>query len=192
MQDVAARYLGALDGVDRHVRAITPDRWADPTPCTEWDLRALVDHLVYETLWVPDLVAGATLAEVGGRYEGDRLDGDPIGAWEAAKEAAVDGVRSSGLDVPVHTSGGELTADEYLTQMLFDASIHGWDVAQSIGVEHTIPDDAASDLHAWFAPQAAGWVDAGILAPPVEVPEDADPSTHLIALSGRNPAAPLG
>jgi uncharacterized protein (TIGR03086 family) len=143
-------------------------------------------------LWVPDLVAGATLPEVGSRYEGDRLGGDPIGAWEAAKEAAVDGVRSSGLDVPVHTSGGELTADEYLTQMLFDASIHGWDVAQSVGVEHTIPDDVARDLRAWSAPQVAGWVEAGILAPPVAVPEDADPSTHLIALSGRNPAAPLG
>jgi len=192
MQDVAARYLGALDEVDRHVRAITPDRWNDPTPCTEWDLRALVDHLVYETLWVPDLVAGATLAEVGSRYEGDRLGRDPIGAWAAANEAAVDGVRSSNLDVPVHTSGGELTADEYLTQMLFDASIHGWDVAQSIGVEHTIPDDVARDLHAWFAPQASGWVEAGILAPPIEVPDDADPTTHLIALSGRNPAAPLG
>jgi uncharacterized protein (TIGR03086 family) len=192
MQDLAARYLGALDEVDRHVRAITPDRWTDPTPCTEWDLRALVDHLVYETLWVPDLVAGATLAEVGSRYEGDRLGDDPIGAWAAAKEAAVDGVRSSNLDVPVHTSGGELTADEYLTQMLFDASIHGWDVAQSIGVDHAIPDDVARDLHAWFSPQAAGWVEAGILAPPIEVPDDADPSTHLIALSGRNPAAPLG
>ena len=45
--------------------AITSDRWSDPTPCAEWDLRMLVDHLVYETLWVPDLVAGATLAEIG-------------------------------------------------------------------------------------------------------------------------------
>lgn len=192
MQDVAARYLGALDEVDRHVRRITSGRWSDPTPCTEWDLRMLLDHLVYETLWVPDLVAGATLTEIGSRYEGDRLGDDPIGAWGSAKVAAIDGVRSSNLDAPVHTSGGELTADEYLTQMLFDASIHGWDVAQSIGVEHTIPDDVARDLCAWFAPQAAGWVEAGILAPPVEVPEDADPSTNLVALSGRNPAAPLG
>ncbi len=192
MQDVAARYLGALDEVDRHVQAIAPDQWSNPTPCTEWDLRALVDHLVYETLWVPDLVAGATLAEVGGRYEGDRLGGDPIGAWGAAKAAAGDGVRSSPLGVPVHTSGGELTADEYLTQMLFDASIHGWDVAQSIGVEHSIPDDVARDLHEWFAPQAAGWVEAGILAPPVEVADDADAPIRLVALSGRNPIAPLG
>lgn len=192
MQDVAARYLRALDEVDRHLATITSERWADPTPCTEWDLRALVDHLVYETLWVPDLVAGATLAQVGSRYEGDRLGDDPIGAWRAAKLATVQAVRTSGLDVSVHTSGGELTADEYLTQMLFDASIHGWDVAQAIGVAHGIPDEVARDLYAWFAPQAAGWVEAGILAPPVEVPEDADVSTRLVALSGRNPAAPLG
>lgn len=192
MRDVATRYLAALDEVDRHVQAIEPARWNDPTPCTEWDLRALVDHLVYETLWVPDLVRGMTLAEVGSRYEGDRLGVDAIGAWSAAKRAAVDAVSTSGLDVAVHTSGGQLTADEYLTQMLFDASIHGWDVAMAIGVGHSIPGDVASDLFEWFAPQARQWVEAGILAEPIDVGADADASTRLIALSGRDPASPLG
>ncbi len=187
MQDVAHRYLAALDEVDRHVHSISPGQWTNPTPCTEWDVRALVDHLVYETLWVPDLVAGSTLEEVGSAYEGDRLGGDAIAAWVAAKEAADHGVRSSALDLPVHTSAGQLTADEYLTQMLFDASIHGWDLAQGIGVDHTIPDDVARDLHAWFAPQVEQWVAARIVAEPIAVPEDADASMRLIALSGRRP-----
>lgn len=187
MRDVADRYVAALDEVDRHMQEIHPDQWTNPTPCTEWNLRALVDHVVYETLWVPDLLAGKTLAEVGDRYEGDRLGDDPVGAWDAARAAAVDGVRSSSLDVPVHTSSGEVTVDHYLTEMLFDASIHGWDVARGIGVEHTIPDDVARDLHDWFAPQVQAWLAAGAVAAPVEVGEDADPSTRLIALTGRNP-----
>ena len=191
MQDVADRYVAALHEVDRHVHEISPGLWTNPTPCTEWDVRALVDHLVYETLWVPDLVAGQTLEEVGDRYERERLGDDPVAAWSAAKAAAVDGVRSSSLDVPVHTSAGRLTPDEYLTQMLFDASIHGWDLAQSIGTDHTVPDEVARDLHAWFAPQVEQWVAARIVAEPVAVAVDADATTRLIALTGRNPSDPI-
>jgi uncharacterized protein (TIGR03086 family) len=192
MSDVADRYRAALDEADRQVQAIGPDQWTNATPCSAWDVRALVDHLVYESLWVPDLVRGATLAEVGSRYEGDRLGTDPLAAWGSARSAAADAVASGPLDVPVHTSGGELTADEYLTQMLFDASIHAWDVAQGIGASHTIRADVAVDLYAWFEPQARGWVQAGILAPAVPVSGDADPSDRLIALSGRDPGRPFG
>lgn len=187
MRDVADRYLAALSELDRHMHDIPTDHWSSPTPCTEWDVRALVDHLVYETLWVPDLVAGATLADVGNRYEGDRLGDDPVASWSAARAAATEGVKASELDVPVHTSGGQLTADEYLTQMLFDAAIHGWDLATSIGAVHTIPDDVARDLEAWFAPQVEQMVAARIIAEPVVVGDDADATTRLIALSGRTP-----
>ena len=185
MRDVADRYLAALSELDRHMHDIPTDHWSSPTPCTEWDVRALVDHLVYETLWVPDLVAGATLADVGNRYEGDRLGDDPVAAWSSAKAAAAEGVSASALDVAVHTSGGQLTADEYLTQMLFDAAIHGWDLATSIGAVHTIPDDVARDLEAWFAPQVEQMVAARIIAEPVSVSSEADAATRLIALSGR-------
>jgi uncharacterized protein (TIGR03086 family) len=192
MRDVVKRYLAALDVVDGHVSTIAPSRWHDPTPCTGWDLMALVDHLVYETLWVPDLLAGATLAEVGDRYEGDRLGDDPIGAWTSAHTAADAAVATSDLGAPVHTSGGRITADEYLAQMLFDATIHGWDLAMALGAEHTFPDDVADDLYVWFEPQAARWVEAGAVAAPVAVGPGAEPSARLIALSGRDPAAPLG
>ena len=187
MHDVIERYLAALDELGRHMHAIGPGRWSSPTPCTEWDVRALVDHLVYETLWVPDLLAGATLADVGDRYEGDRLGDDPVAAWDAARSAAAASARTSPLDVPVHTSGGELSPHEYLTQMLFDAVIHGWDLSTAIGVAHEIPDDVARDLESWFAPQVEEMVAARIIAQPVAVGAEADAATRLIALSGRAP-----
>jgi hypothetical protein len=87
----------------------------------------------------------------------------------------------------VHTSSGRLTAEAYLTEMLFDASIHGWDLARGIGVEHTIPDDVARDLRSWLAPQADEWVAAGVIAEPVAVADGADAMRTLIASSGRTP-----
>ncbi|MDH4111467.1 MAG: TIGR03086 family metal-binding protein [Actinomycetota bacterium] len=191
MRDVAQRYVAALDEVDRHVRVIRPDQWSNATPCTEWDVRALVDHLVYETLWVPDLVAGKTLQEVGDRYEGERLGDDPIAAWTSAKSSAVAGVAASRFDMPVHTSGGQLTADEYLTQMLFDAVIHGWDLSKGVKTDHAIPDDVAQDLEEWFAPQVEQMLAARIIARPVALSEDTDAATRLIALSGRDPYHPI-
>jgi uncharacterized protein (TIGR03086 family) len=187
MQDVHERYVAALEEADRHVGRIGPSQWTNATPCDEWDVRALLDHLVYETLWVPDLVAGATIEQVGDRYEGDRLGDDPAAAWAAAKVAAIDGVHAAEPGVTVHTSAGEVTAESYLTEMLFDASIHGWDLAQGIGVEHSIPDDVAADLVTWFTPQVERWVAAGAIARPAPVPDDADAATKLVALSGRNP-----
>jgi uncharacterized protein (TIGR03086 family) len=192
MDRVADRYLASLEDLDRHVEAIAPAQWHDPTPCSAWDVRALVDHLVYETLWVPDLVSGMTLAEVGSRHEGDRLGSDPPAAWRAAAGRATAAVPRADPGVAVHTSGGELDLDEYLTQMLFDATIHGWDLATAIGGPHAIEPEVASDLLSWFAPQAARWEAAGALAPPVPVHGDAPAGERLLALTGRDPSNPLG
>jgi uncharacterized protein (TIGR03086 family) len=188
MDRLGPRYVAALDEIDEHVRAIGPDRWSNATPCTDWDVRALVDHIVYETLWVPDLLGGKTLGEVGDRYEGDRLGTDPVGAWTSAADAARGAVhRDETLSGTVHTSAGEVPAEGYMTEMLLDAVIHGWDVAQGIGVAHRIDPATAADLLTWFSPLAARMREAGSIAAPTPVAEDADEATRLIALSGRTP-----
>src|ERR687893_740808 len=41
------------------------DRWTAPTPCGDWDVRALVRHLVEEERWAPPLLGGATVVAFG-------------------------------------------------------------------------------------------------------------------------------
>ena len=65
-------------------RLIADDQWANPTPDTEWTVRDLVEHLVGEQLWVPLLLGGATIEEVGDRFDGDNLGDDPKTAWSLA------------------------------------------------------------------------------------------------------------
>jgi uncharacterized protein (TIGR03083 family) len=58
----------AMDEFGLRVGMIREDQWDAPTPCEGWTVRDLVDHLVVEQLWVPALLGGATVAEVGDRF----------------------------------------------------------------------------------------------------------------------------
>ncbi|HEX2117585.1 MAG TPA: maleylpyruvate isomerase N-terminal domain-containing protein, partial [Acidimicrobiales bacterium] len=73
MDDLVALFGRAVEGFGRDVAAVRPDQWRDPTPDDEWDVRALVNHLVIEDLWAPPLLDGLTIAQVGDRFDGDQL-----------------------------------------------------------------------------------------------------------------------
>ena len=75
MSEIIELYRRAVDEFDRRVSEIGDDQWDDPTPCTDWNVRELVNHVAAEDLWVPPLVDGMTLEEVGDRFDGDVLGG---------------------------------------------------------------------------------------------------------------------
>ena len=63
--DVRKLYHRAMDAYGDHVHAVPDGQWGAPTPCAEWDVRALVNHVVGENRWAVPLFAGGTIA--GGR-----------------------------------------------------------------------------------------------------------------------------
>ena len=82
-------FLPAQRAFGSVVHRVGADQWSSPTPCTEWDVRALVNHLVYEQLWATPMLEGTTVDEAGDRFDGDLLGSDPVSAWDlAAKESA--------------------------------------------------------------------------------------------------------
>ncbi|MGH9024014.1 MAG: maleylpyruvate isomerase N-terminal domain-containing protein, partial [Acidimicrobiia bacterium] len=50
-------------GFSERLYKVSGDQWHLPTPCTKWDVRDLLHHLVYVQRWVPPLAAGETVAE---------------------------------------------------------------------------------------------------------------------------------
>jgi uncharacterized protein (TIGR03086 family) len=188
MADVLTLFHRALDDFGRRVHSIGDDQWTAPTPCTQWDVRALVNHLAVEHLWVPPLLAGQTVADVGDRFAGDQLGDKPVAAWDEAAAGSTAAFAADGaLDRTVHLSYGDRPARDYCREMVLDLAVHGWDLARAIGADEHIDAELVGLAYEHLAPIVHQWQDVGIFAAPVPVPDDADPQTRLLALTGRHP-----
>lgn len=175
------RSVGAFT---RRVQAIQRGEWELPTPCTEWSVRDLVNHVAYGDLWVRPLLAGKTLEEVGDRFEGDVLGDDPVAGYERAADDALLAVSQADLGGKVHTSGGIIDATEYLGQRVMDNLVHAWDLARAIGASEDFDPELVTFVLKMFEPHGGG--PPSMFAPPVEVPDDGgDELTKLLALTGR-------
>ncbi|MGH3885323.1 MAG: TIGR03086 family metal-binding protein [Pseudonocardiaceae bacterium] len=176
----------AMREFDRRVRVIGADQWQDPTPCTEWDVRALVNHLAVEQLWAPLLLDGATMDDVGDRFDGDQLGDDPVAAWESAAAAAREAFAVPGaLRRSVELSYGRRPAEGYCQEMTMDLTVHAWDLARGIGADERLDEELVGEVLGFVEPQAEQLTGSGLFARPVAVDEDADAQTRLLALLGR-------
>jgi uncharacterized protein (TIGR03086 family) len=180
-------YRRSVEGFGQRVMAVGPGDWDRPTPCRDWSVRDLVQHLVSEELWAPPLLEGQTIAEVGDRFEGDLLGADPQGAWKAAAAPALAAATEDVLDRTVHLSFGDVPGREYIGQLTADHVIHAWDLARGIGGDDRLDAELVEFVHAFLAPQVEAWRGAGVFGSPVEVPADADLQSKLLALTGRTP-----
>ncbi|MER7830454.1 TIGR03086 family metal-binding protein [Streptomyces sp. NPDC095602] len=181
------RHKQALDLFSSRVHAIRDDQWDAPTPCTEWPVRALVNHLTGEQLWVPDLVRdGRTVAEVGDAYDGDVLGDDPVAAWDRAAAGAREAFAEDGaLDRTVSLSSGDTPATAYCSQMITDAVVHAWDLSRAIGADERLPPQLVDFALREVTPYADSLAASGLFADPVPSPPDADAQTRLLNMMGR-------
>ncbi|HEY3924906.1 MAG TPA: TIGR03086 family metal-binding protein [Acidothermaceae bacterium] len=175
-----------IDAFGEKVRAVPVDAWAAPTPCTDWSVRDLVNHVTSEHLWAPHLLDGETIAQVGDRYEGDVLGDSPLTAWERAAQASRAAWLKTSPDALVHLSFGDHPALEYGKQMLSDLLIHGWDLARGAGLHEAMEPNTVATVLVYMQANAKSWEAAGIFAAPVPIDSD-DPAKRVIALSGRQP-----
>jgi uncharacterized protein (TIGR03086 family) len=177
----------AVAEFDTRVRAIRDDQWRKPTPCEEWNVHALVNHIVNENKWTAPLLEGKTIEEVGDAFDGDLLGEDPKGAWDdSAREArsAVDGVGGD-LNRKVNVSWGQISADEYITQLWTDHLIHAWDLARGIGADEKLDPELVEICLERSAPQEDFLKSTGAFGGKVEPPSNADAQTKLLAIYGR-------
>lgn len=171
------------------VDAITEDQWDAATPCTEWDVRDLVNHMVAENLWAVPLLAGSTIDEVGDDFEGEVLGDDPRQTHREAAERAQETADTVDLSRTVHLSFGDVEAEFFLRQRATDMIIHAWDLAVATGQDTSMdPELARLGYEATaplLTPETRPYAPFG---PEVEVPGDAPWADRLLGLVGRDPS----
>ena len=183
--DVNTLYHRSVEHFADRVNAVTVDQWQDPTPCTEWTVRDLVNHVTYENLWTVPLMEGATIEEVGDQFEGDVLGGDPIGSALAAARAAVQSVATQlPLGGTVQLSFGETPREEYALQLAADHVIHGWDLAAATGGDTRIDPHLVHALTEWFDDREPGYREAGAIS--ARGPLTGQPQHDLLSRFGRD------
>jgi uncharacterized protein (TIGR03086 family) len=177
------------------VHAIREDQWSAPTPCEDWNVAALVQHVTEEHLWAPPLLHGQDLESAGKIVEGTRrlpVEGG-VGAnlaeqWDEAITASADAFTEPGaLDRSVSLSRGSTPASEYLAEGIADLTIHAWDLGKGIGFSEPFPEDLVSFVYD-MAKQMGDLSHTGMFKPAVQVPDDAPTIDKLVALAGRQPS----
>jgi uncharacterized protein (TIGR03086 family) len=181
--------LDALDASFDHaeavVAAVKPETLGDPTPCTEWDVRQLVDHMRGTLVAFKSLLAGGEIT--GGPESKDPVADFKLAAVELREiwhqPDAFDAVL---VDGPLGGMDKEAVARLNMQELL----AHSWDLAKATGQDPTLPPKALAqvlpaardDKSAEYRSESSGMFDGG-----VGVGADASPSDEFVALLGRRP-----
>lgn len=183
--DVNTLYHRTVESWADRVNAVRADQWDQPTPCSRWTVRGLVNHVVGEDLWTVPLMQGQTIAEVGDRLDGDLLGEDPIrSALEAAKQAVSVVAEWLPRGGKVHLSYGVEDATEYVLQLAADHLVHGWDLAAATGGDTRLDPHLVAAVAAWFAEREDVYRAAGAIGP--RASSSGEPLTDLLAAFGRS------
>lgn len=190
MTDLEPPLADAAGALTDLVRSIEPAELDLPTPCAEYDVRALLNHLLY---WGPWLEAAARKqpppAVEGGERDADLMGGDWAGALVKQVEAIVDALGQPGALAGTTTmGGGELPASMIGDMVLAEWVLHGWDLARATSRTVRCDPEVASAARTAVAAMAPQGREMGIFSAVVSVPGTATDLAHALALSGRDPA----
>ncbi|MEJ2857717.1 MULTISPECIES: TIGR03086 family metal-binding protein [unclassified Saccharothrix] len=175
--DALCYALSCLD----HARTVPLD---SPTPCTAWDLEALLRH-VDDSLTA--LHEGITTGHVD---IVPRARTEPVPASELLAAVGSRARRllaaclSPRVDPVVDVADRRLPTGVLTAVGTVEVAVHGWDVARACGHDRPLPDALAATVLE-LLPLVAG---TGRFAPPVPVPASAPPGDRVLALLGRDPA----
>ncbi|NUT52153.1 MAG: TIGR03086 family protein [Saccharothrix sp.] len=169
---------------------IGPDQLGAPTPCAEFDVRKLLNHLLF---WGPSLNAAGRKESVP-PPAADEADVDlTAGDWAADLAAQladrVDAWREPSAWTGVTSLGSphELPAPMIGAMVLAETVVHTWDLAKATGQQPSWDTGLLEFIHADLVQSASTGREMGLFGPEVPVPADAPLIDRIVGLTGRNP-----
>lgn len=179
----AERYRRVAGRFTDRAEEMSPDAWDAPSPCEGWTGRDVVRHLVD---WIPSVLGRADIAFV----EGPSPEQDPVGAWRALDENLQTALDDPAVAERRFDAGppGELTVAAAIDMLVVgDVLVHTWDLARTGGLDDQLDPVIVPQMLAGMEPMDEMLRSSGHFGPRVEVPDDADVQTRLVAFTGRQP-----
>ncbi|MEO5900407.1 MAG: TIGR03086 family metal-binding protein [Ilumatobacteraceae bacterium] len=166
------------------VEGVPADRWEHPAPVDGWVARDVVAHLVE---WFPAFLNGSTgIALPAGPSVAD----DPVGAWHTqtdAVQALLDDPDTAAREYDFPHMGRMQLG--HVIDMIYTADVfmHRWDLARASGQDEQLDRDKCAAMLEGMLPMDEVLRQSGQFGPRVDVPDDADAQTRLLAFIGRTP-----
>jgi uncharacterized protein (TIGR03086 family) len=180
--DELASAEAALSALQHVLHPISRDELSKSTPCTEYDVMQLTDHLMNSIT----LLGGAAGAEPPERNSEDSVERQIV----CAARPALDAWHRRGLTDTVTIGTNEIPATFAVSILSVEFLVHGWDYATAtthpIDVAESLADYVLGLAHKVITPQGRATVG---FDDPVAVPDDAPAMDRLIGFTGRDPAA---
>jgi uncharacterized protein (TIGR03086 family) len=176
------------------LRAVTAAQLTASTPCADYDVRALVDHLAWGAVLSQRAATRTPLEHDWSRLTpAPFLDGMPVEQWAAAVPRELDTAADAWADAAAWEGEtllgtAPMPADVVGPMMLAEFVLHGWDLARAIGVPYDVPAELGEAVLAAVQPLAQMGRDGGWYGPEVPVPADASAFDRALGLTGRDPA----
>jgi hypothetical protein len=186
LADKAAVHAFTLVGA-ADMDSILPPLFDMPGADRPLPLRQVLAHAAYDEAWIPDMLAGRTMDEVGrDAYDGDLLGDDPHGNMaRIAERARAAAARVTDRDAVVHCGFGDVPAWDYFWQLNVARTLAAHDIARHLGAESPVSEELAKAMWEGTAPSADMWRSFGIYREEAPVPEGASWRARYLALTGR-------
>jgi uncharacterized protein (TIGR03086 family) len=178
----------AFEAVGVLVSNVSADQWSAPTPCADWSVRRLVDHLIGMNRVFTALLADAPVPRTPA---GDHVEEDPVTAYRETAAALLLAFGQPGaLDRQYKGPLGTASGAERLQIRLYDLLAHGWDLAHATGQPVELPDDLVESSVAFARMQLAEQSRNGRFGLPRNIDENASAIERLVAFLGRTVSPP--
>ena len=177
-----------IASTDKVVKGTDASQLGLPSPCTEWTVRDVINHITGgATMFAVCVEEGSVPDDLLGQLTGgDNLGSDYVGAWESASSRAIATFEAPGaLDKMVKLPFGEMPAGVALNIAVFDVLTHAADIASATG--QTIENTALVETALEVGRQMVGpdLRVPGVFGPEQSAPEGATPTARLLAFAGR-------
>ncbi len=181
--EIAERHLRACRGFTEAVAAAR-GRWSAPSPCPDWDARAIVEHVIgfHDVLLLRPMGA-----------KPDRPKNDPAERWEITLAALValfgrPALFDGPVDVPAvgNNPPTRIKAAPLVGLLSQDVLVHTWDLARAVGADDHLDPELCAHFLSRLPEDQRAQIRSGMFAPAVEPPPGADAQVVLLARMGRD------